>query len=147
MQYSALTSTRTTRRTKFSSCVITATPPLEDCIPVDVVGSADFFTLELPAAFPLQQELASGNWSDGLLTTVHCKIPLYLLRSKLVLGIGIWLVSDASKKHGKKAYAWTIATESEILCYNSGLIYVAVNSMTSYRAEKFGVLSLVVFLR
>ena len=73
-------------------------------------------------------------------------MPLYLLRSKLVLGVGIWLVSDASKQHGKGAYAWAISSETEILCHNSGLVFAEVHSMTSYCAEAFCVLSLVVFL-
>ncbi len=91
--------------------------------------------------------LCTLDWSDGLLTSVSCCVPLYLLRSTLVLGVGVWLVSDASKKHGKGAYAWVIASEWDILCSNTGLVYAAVKSMTSYRAEAFGVLSLVTFLR
>ncbi len=56
-------------------------------------------------------------------------------------------MSDASKQHGKEAYAWAIASEAEILCSNLGLVFAEVRSMTSYCAEAFGVLSLVVFLR
>ncbi len=51
------------------------------------------------------------------------------------------------QKNGKGAYAWAIASHDDILCSNTGLVFAAVQSMTSYRAEAFGVLSLVVFLR
>ena len=88
----------------------------------------------------------ASNWSDGLLMLVQCHIPWYLLWSQLVFGAEVWLVSDASKKHGKGAYAWAIASESEILCHNSGLVYAKVQSMNSYQVEAFGILSLVVFL-
>ncbi len=69
------------------------------------------------------------------------------MKSTLLFGVGIWLVSDASKKHGHRAYAWVIANEASILCHNTGTVFAAFHSMTSYREEAFGVLSLVVFLR
>ncbi len=59
----------------------------------------------------------------------------------------MWLVSNASKQHGKGAYGWTITSASELLGKNTGLVYSEENSVTSYLVEAFGVLSLVVFLR
>ncbi len=146
-KHSILTSARVTRRLKFSCEEEPALPPLKQCIPADVLQSSEFLSLQSTSELASTPWVEPGIWSDGLLTDVHCSIPIYLLRSTLVLGVGIWLVSDASKQHGKGAYAWAIASESEILCSNSGLVFAEVRSMTSYCAEAFGVLSLVVFLR
>ena len=116
-------------------------------ISADVVCHSDFVTLESGLGWTQLAEPLASEWSDGILMAAQCNIPEYLLRSKLVLGVGVWLVSDASKKHRKGSYAWVIASDTDILCQNSGLIYAEVRSMTSYRAEAFGVLILVVFLR
>ncbi len=110
-----------------------------NCFPVDVRTTSEFLIMDSAVNFVLSSVLDVGDWSDGLLTSVQLQIPAYLLRSKLVLGVGIWLVSDASKKHGKGAYAWTIALETDILCSNKGLVFAAVNSMTAYHAKAFGV--------
>ena len=145
--YPALESGRVTRRPKFSLVGVDASMESHNCFPVDVRTTTEFFTMDSTVNFVVPSDLVVGNWSDGLLTSVQLHIPAYLLRSKLVLGVDIWLVSDASKKHGKGAYAWIIASKTDTLCTNTGLVFAAVNSMTSYRAEAFGVLSLVVFLR
>ncbi len=136
-----------TRCLKFSNAGVEEAPSLSDCVPVHVLVFPDFYALESPALPFCCPTTPQVKWSDGLLTSVRSFIPLYLLRSKLILGVGIYLVSDASKKHGKGAYAWVIALDEDILCQNSGLVYAEAKSMTSYRAEAFGVLSLVVFLR
>ena len=120
---------------------------LQDCIPVDVVQCKEFLTLESSTIFTRAQVFIAMDWMDGLLTSVISCVPLYMLHLKLVVGVGIWLILNASKKHGKGAYAWVIATDTDMLCHNTGIVYAVVNNMTSYRAEAFGVLSSVMFFR
>ena len=64
----------------------------------------------------------------------------------ITLGIGVWLVSDASKQGAKGTYAWVVADYDDIYCSNTGIVCGCVESVTSYRAEVFGVLSLTTFL-
>ncbi len=56
------------------------------------------------------------------------------------------MVSDASKMESNATYAWAIADYEDVLCSNTGIVCGCKESITSYRAEAFGVLSLVTFL-
>ena len=123
-----------------------AEPDLNVCVSVDAIPNVDFISMALMVDLEFPPVTVTSNWYNGLLTSVVYNVPAFLVQSKLVLGVDIWLMSDASKKHGRGAFAWVIATATDILCYNSGLVFAEVKSMTSYRAEAFGVLSLVVFL-
>ena len=55
-------------------------------------------------------------------------------------------MSDASKQGAKGTYVWAIADYDDIFCSNTGIVCGCVESITSYWAEAFGVLSLVTFL-
>ena len=111
----ALSTACVTHQWKFSPFGVESSTPLETCIPVDVKSSLEFLTLESTLKMSQPEQVVSGEWSEGLLISLRCPIPTYLLRWKLFLRVAMWLVSDASKKHGKGAYAWVISLESEIL--------------------------------
>ncbi len=56
------------------------------------------------------------------------------------------MVSDASKQEAKGTFVWAMADYNDIYCSNTGIVSGCVDSITSYRAKAFEVLSLVTFL-
>ncbi len=86
------------------------------------------------------------TWDEFLLSEVKWHFVPEDVHDIIELGIGVWMVSDASKMESNATYAWAIADYDDVLCSNTGIVCGCKESITSYRAEAFGVLSLVTFL-
>lgn len=57
----------------------------------------------------------------------------------------MWIVSDGSHKEEKGTYGWVIATDTNVVWQGNGR--ARGNPMNSHRAEAYGMLASLVFLR
>ena len=79
---------------------------LSQCaIPADVVSRGPHLCVTSDTSQKWFPSKAVEDWLKFFLSDVSMHIPVYNLKSTLLLGVGILLVSDACKKHGKGAYA------------------------------------------
>ena len=60
------------------------------------------------------------TWDTFLLSEVIWYIKREDTRDFIEMGIGVWMVSDASKQEAKGTYAWAIADHEDIYCSNTG---------------------------
>ncbi len=72
------------------------------------------------------------SWDQFLLSEVKWNIIPEDTQDFIELGIGVWMVSDASKQESKGTFAWAIADYKDIYVSNTGMVCGCVESITSY---------------
>jgi len=147
---------------KFSPTIPTPTPftgppitPIDPtmgyvCLPIAQVALSTSEQTEPVAYQTLQQQFWSTltSWQKLLLGNL-CKLgPTYTLHNALHTQQQVKIVSDASiQKCGHSGFAWVISQQATILWRGQGLAPGPADDMHSGRAEAFGLLAALLFLR
>ena len=130
-----------TRQKKYSdsSRPHPAHPPTAGTLPVEVSTQGWWIIRE---NFPkLSQHVTptedTDQWCKEITTEVQVLGDENALENFIRRNEQLWVVSDASQKDNKGAFAWIISTHDTELYTNTGIVYGQEESQTSFRTEAF----------